>query len=61
MKRVLEILLYCSNALSAITKGAQVANDNWPTNNPFSSSISGNGKVSEQSGQLGQSVGDMAK
>ena len=36
MKRVLEILSYASQVLSAITEGAKVAADKWPTSNPFS-------------------------
>jgi hypothetical protein len=35
MKRVLEILIYAGEVLTAITKGAKVASDSWPTVNPF--------------------------
>lgn len=49
MKRVLEIIVYLSNCLNAISKGAQVAHDNWPANNPFGKSVPGS-NVSEQSG-----------
>jgi len=35
MKRILDILLYASQVLSAVTEGAKVAADKWPTVNPF--------------------------
>jgi hypothetical protein len=39
MKRVLEILIYLSNATAAITEGAKVAHEKWPVGNPFKSGV----------------------
>jgi len=54
MKRVLEIVVYLSNCLNAISKGAQVAHDNWPANNPFGKSVPA-ANVSEQPGGSAES------
>lgn len=35
MKRILEILSYASQVLTAITEGSKVAADRWPVTNPF--------------------------
>lgn len=35
MKRILEILSYASQVLTAITEGAKVAASRWPSDNPF--------------------------
>lgn len=35
MKRILEILLFLSGAIQAITEGAKVAHSKWPSDNPF--------------------------
>jgi len=48
MKKILSIIRYVSEVVQAIAKGAEVASDNWPTDNPFKSSAVATPEVSEQ-------------
>lgn len=48
MKRILSMIRYVSEVVQAITKGAEVAAESWPTNNPFKSSAVSDSKVPEQ-------------
>lgn len=36
-QKIIAIVKYFADALSAISKGIEVASNNWPTDNPFSS------------------------
>lgn len=54
MKRVFEILDFCTNALGAITKGCKVALDHWPAGNPFKRSDSSD-SIQKQSSESNQS------
>jgi hypothetical protein len=36
-KKVTTIIKFCADALSAISKGVEVASASWPTGNPFKS------------------------
>jgi hypothetical protein len=37
MKKILEYLSYVSQVVTAVTEGAKVASNHWPTHNPFAS------------------------
>jgi uncharacterized protein YxeA len=55
MKKILDILIFITSAIHAITMGAKIANENWPSDNPFSKSDSGGvAKMEKQSGDTPQ-------
>jgi len=58
MKRVLTILIFLSDAIAAITKGAKICWDHWPVNNPFNRRSGSDVRLDEQQSEPDKSDGD---
>lgn len=54
MKKILSIIRYVSEVVQAIAKGAEVASDNWPTDNPFKSAPMVDAEVPKQQSTISQ-------
>jgi len=61
MKKFLNILIFCSNAFTAITKGCKATYDHWPSDNPFTKPDSSNVSIPKQQSELHKSVGDFVE